>query len=346
MAGAAQPEKCRVLFQPDNIEIKVERGSNLLEAARAGGVQLYASCGGAGVCGTCKVKIESGNIDSPKTARISPEEFKQGIRQACQTHILSDLVVTIPTESRLEKAVQARERSKFSGVSATDWKFDPPLKKYYLELPPPSLKDNATDLSRLMRVLRQDCNFCDLPLDFEVIRALPGVLREEGWKVTVTALAEPAVPHSEAVPVQHIIAVEPGDTRNSRFVLAVDIGTTTVCGQVLDLNRGKIMADGLVFNKQISFGSDVISRIAYSQKPGGLQKLQDAVISSINELLETLLEQAKISRKDISHITIAGNTTMTQIVLGIDPRYIRLAPYIPAATYIPPVKANALGIKV
>ncbi len=346
MAEGAKAEKYTVLFRPDNIAVKVDRGSNLLEIARAGGVQLYASCGGAGVCGTCKVKIESGEVDSPRTARISAAEYQSGVRQACQTRVLSDLVVTVPPESRLEQAVQAREKGKFGGVSATNWKYDPPLKKYYLELPPPSLKDNATDLSRVMRVLQTDCQVCDLPLDFEIIRSLPGVLREGNWKITATTLVEPAVPHSQAVPLHRIVAIEPGDTRNSRFVLAVDIGTTTVCGQILDLNRGKIIADHLVFNKQISFGSDVISRIAYSQKPGGLAKLQEAVISSVNELLDNLLEHASIARKDISHITIAGNTTMTQILLGIDPKYIRLAPYIPAATYLPPVKAKTLGIRL
>jgi uncharacterized 2Fe-2S/4Fe-4S cluster protein (DUF4445 family) len=346
MAGASEAEKCNVLFQPDNIAVKVEKGSNLLEAARAGGVQLSASCGGAGVCGTCKIKIQSGEFESRKTAKLSDEEYRNGVRQACQTRVVSDLVVTVPPESRLEKAVQSRERGRSSGVSATDWKFDPPVKKYYLELPPPNLKDNATDLSRLMRVLQKDCNVCDLPLDFNVIRSLPGVLREDDWKVTVTTLVEPAVPHSQSVPLQRITCIEAGDTRGDRFVLAVDIGTTTVCGQILDLNRGKIVSDSLVFNKQISFGSDVISRIAYSQKPGGLRKLQEAVITSLNELLDFLLEHGKISRKDISHITIAGNTTMTQLLLGIDPKYVRLTPYIPAAAYIPPVKANSLGIKV
>jgi uncharacterized 2Fe-2S/4Fe-4S cluster protein (DUF4445 family) len=346
MAGATPPEKYRVLFQPDNLEISAEKGSNLLEAARAGEIPLYASCGGAGLCGTCKVKIESGQVDSPKTSKISNEEYRLRIRQACKTRILSDLVVVVPPQSRLEKAIQASERAKSSGVSASGWKFDPPLKKYYLELPAPTLKDHTADLSRLMRGLKQDCNFCDLPLDFEVIRALPGILRQGDWKVTVTTLVEPAVPHSPAIPSQRITAVEPADTRNTRFVLAVDIGTTTVCGQLLDLNRGKIVADHMVFNKQISFGADVISRIAYSQKPGGLQKLQEAVVSSVNELIDYLLEVGRISRKDIAHVTIAGNTTMTQLLLGIDPKYVRLAPYIPAAAYIPPAKANSFGIKV
>ena len=145
----------------------------------AAGVHINASCGGTGVCGTCKVKIESGTVESTRTEKISEEEYNQGVRQACQSRVLTDLTVTIPVESRLDKAIQARERKKSAGVSATGWKFNPPLTKYYLELPPPTLDDNASDLFRLMRGLKQGYNISDLPVDFEVIRKLPEVLREK-----------------------------------------------------------------------------------------------------------------------------------------------------------------------
>ncbi len=143
-----------------------------------------------------------------------------------------------------------------------------------------------------------------------------------------------------------IINIEAGDTRNKHYALAIDVGTTTVCAQLLDLNRGKILADTIVFNKQISYGADVITRIAYTQKPGGLTKLQEVVVASINEVIDNLLANSHIDRKDIGHITVAGNTTMQQILLGLDPKYIRLAPYTPTANFLPLVKANSLGIKV
>ncbi len=188
--------KCKIRFIPDNIEVAVDKGTNLLSAAMTAGVHINASCGGMGVCGTCKVKIESGTVESTRTEKISDEEYNQGIRQACQSRILTDLIVTIPVESRLDKAIQARERKKSAGVSATGWKFNPPLNKYYLELPPPTLDDNASDLFRLMRGLKQSYNLSDLPVDFEVIRKLPEVLRENNWKVTVTTLVESARPHT------------------------------------------------------------------------------------------------------------------------------------------------------
>jgi uncharacterized 2Fe-2S/4Fe-4S cluster protein (DUF4445 family) len=143
-----------------------------------------------------------------------------------------------------------------------------------------------------------------------------------------------------------IINVEAGDTRHNHISVAIDVGTTTVCGQLLDLNRGNIISEGIVFNKQISYGADVITRIAYSQKPGGLKKLQEMVVASINEVIDKLLFNQPIDRNNIGHITLAGNTVMQQILLGLDPKYIRLAPYTPIANIVPPVKASSIGINV
>lgn len=340
--------KCRVRFIPDNVEVVVDKGTNLLDAAVAGGVRLNASCGGFGVCGTCKVRIESGLVESIRSQVISEEEYARNIRQACQSTILSDLTVSILEDSRLDKAIQIREREKHSGVSPAGWKFDPPLKKYYLELPSPTLQDNISDLSRITRGLRQKYNLHDLDVDFDILKSLPWVLRENDWKVTVTTLREPIKPEMKNTPNPRIIRVEPGDTREKNYALAIDLGTTTICGQLLDLNRGTVIAQSISFNKQISYGVDVIARIAFIQKPGisGLKKLQAAAVSSINEVIDELINQSHIARKDISHITLAGNTTMTQILLGLDPKYIRLSPYVPVAKYIPPVKAYTLSIRV
>jgi len=143
-----------------------------------------------------------------------------------------------------------------------------------------------------------------------------------------------------------VINIEPGDTRGKYYSLAFDIGTTTVCGQLLDLNRGKAIAESIDYNGQMSHGEDVITRIAYCQKPGGLKKLQQAVVANINGIIGELVAQSQIDIRHIGHITVAGNTTMTQILLGLNPKYIRLTPYTPVASFFPPVKAKSLGIKV
>lgn len=346
MPEAKTDIKYKVLFLPDNVEIMADQDTNLLSAAMAAGVHINASCGGKGVCGTCKVKIEQGSLESRRTRYITEDEFDKGFRQACQSKVISDLTVTIPTESRLDKAIQARERKNIAGASVTGWKFNPPLKKYYLEIPPPTLDDNASDLFRLRRELKKKFKLADLLVEFEAIRKLPVVLRDGNWQVTVTILSTSSRPSVEDDSIPRLINIEAGNTLSSNYALAIDLGTTTVCAQLLDLNRGRIVANSIVFNKQISYGADVITRINYCQQPAGLAKLQELAVNSFNEVINNLLETSHIGIEEINLVTVAGNTTMTQILLGLEPKYIRLAPYIPVANFLPPVKACTLGIKV
>ncbi len=338
--------KRHVHFSPDNVGIEVEQGTNLLEAAIDAGVHIYASCGGAVTCGTCKVLIEKGQVETTRTKKVSEEEYKQGIRQACQSRVLTDLAVCVPVESRLEKAVLSREEKRVSEAVATGWRFKPPLSKFFVELPPPTLEDNVGDLSRLLRALKKQCYLTDMSVDFAVVKKLAQVLRDGDWKATVTTLVTAANPRTKGRHKPRMINIEPGDTRVKHYSLAFDIGTTTVCGQLVDLNRGKVIAESIDYNGQISYGADVITRIAYSQKPGGLKKLQQAVVATINGIIGELIAQSQINVKYIGHMMLAGNTTMTQILLGLDPKYIRLAPYTPVANFFPPVEANSLGIKV
>ena len=339
-------KKRRIHFSPDNIEILVDEGENLLQAAIAAGVHIYASCGGNGTCGTCKVLIEKGEVETTRTKKVSEEDSQQGIRQACQSRVITDLSVYVPVESRLEKAVISHERKGAPDVIASGWRFNPPMRKFFVELPTPSMEDNVSDLSRLLRGLKQRYQLSGMSVDFDVVRKLPTVLRDSDWKITATTLVTAAKTRARDKRRLMITDIEPGDARVQHYSLAFDIGTTTVCGQLLDLNRGKVMAEGIHYNGQISYGADVITRIAYSQKPGGLEKLQRAVVNTMNQIIDELLAQGKVSREHIGHMIVAGNTTMTEILLGLDPKHLRLAPYTPVANFLPPVKANSLGINV
>ncbi|MDD5038176.1 MAG: ASKHA domain-containing protein [Dehalococcoidales bacterium] len=344
--------KKKVHFAPDNVNITVEQGANLLETAVKAGVRLIAACGGAGVCGKCKVLIEEGEVESTRTDKLSDEEYARGFRQACKSRVITDLKVSVPVESRLETAIITRERKVMTSSTqqiealAAGWRFNPPLKKFFVELPPPTLTDNVSDLSRVLRGLKQQYKLRNITVDFDVVKKLPKMLRDSDWKVTVTTLVTAVESRSNNERRPRLINVERGDTTQRLYSLALDIGTTTVKGQLLDLNKGRAIAEKVEYNGQISYGADVISRIAYCQKPGGLSKLQKAVIITINGIIKQLLSQSRVAMKDIGNVAVAGNTTMLQILFGINPQYIRLSPYTPAATYIPPVKASSLGIKV
>jgi uncharacterized 2Fe-2S/4Fe-4S cluster protein (DUF4445 family) len=174
-----------------------------------------------------------------------------------------------------------------------------------------------------------------------VFRKISDVLRQDDFKVTTT-LVRPV----RDVGRTRIINIEPGDATDRSYAIAMDIGTTTIYGQVIDLISGKVLAEHGEFNAQISYGEDVISRIVYAEKPGGLEQLHEVVVSTINDVLEKIIKRSKVDPDGISTITLAGNTTMTQLMLKINPRFIRRSPYVPSATMYPPIKAANLGMEL
>ena len=174
-----------------------------------------------------------------------------------------------------------------------------------------------------------------------VIRKVSDILRKDGFRVTAT-LARPV--HSGRK--THIINIQPRDTTDRNYAIAVDIGTTTVYSQLIDLITGDVLASYGEYNGQISYGEDVISRIIFADKPGGLQKLHEVVITNINQLIKKMVKRAGIDPDEISTITLAGNTTMTQLMLKVNPKYIRLSPHVPASTLFAPIKAINLGLSL
>lgn len=342
MADISASNRFNVHFEPDNIDIVVDEGANLMEIAVAAGVHINASCGGAGVCGTCNILVKDGQLESTRTDKVSGKNYTKGIRQACQSRILSDLIVEIPIASRLEKAVLAKEShniaTQMPAVLVSGWCFDPPVKKLYVELSIPTIEDNISDLSRLLRGIKQQYKLDNISVDFKVVPGLAQLLRDSNWQVTVTILFERNR--------FNIINIEQGDRRTIHYALAFDIGTTAVRGQLLDLNRGTVITQYIDYNRQISYGDDVISRIAWSQKTDGLERLQRAVVATINDLIKKLADKASIETGDISSITIAANTVMVQLLLGLNPKYLRLSPYVPTISTTPLIKAKSLGINI
>jgi uncharacterized 2Fe-2S/4Fe-4S cluster protein (DUF4445 family) len=339
----------RVVFKPYDITVEVPEGENLLRAALQAGVHINASCGGEGVCGKCRILLESGKLDVVRSGLISDDDWDLGYRQACQSRVLSDVVVRIPPESLLDRRTLTRRRGgvglRPSPIDLAALKeeglYNPAFKKRFVRLTPPSLADNANDLSRLERGLAQQHAVDTLTLDFFLLRKLAPVMRQQDFQVTATLDFSRRRFRSP-----HMSNVEPGDTTGRHFAIAIDIGTTTVWVQLLDLVHGEILGHAADYNAQMSYGDDVITRIVFSQKELGLQKLQRSVASTINQVLHRLLKQHQLSVQEISHITLAANTTMTHLFYGIDPKFIRLAPYTPTAGSIPLMRARDLGLEV
>ena len=126
----------------------------------------------------------------------------------------------------------------------------------------------------------------------------------------------------------------------------LDIGTTTIVAYLVDLNSEEVIGSKASYNPQVDFGEDVISRIIFAQHEKGLEKLHHAVIDTINMLIETLIKEAKFTLDDITAVVCAGNTTMTHLLLKIDPTNIRKDPYIPAVNFMPVIRASEAGVKI
>jgi uncharacterized 2Fe-2S/4Fe-4S cluster protein (DUF4445 family) len=337
-----------VTFLPDNIQTSVDTGENLLTAIANAGIFLHASCGGEGVCRKCTVEIVSGNLHPATSAAATDGKEEGTIRLACTSSIVSDVIIRIPrTDQAGGKALRSRPKTTRS-ISAKamrelvgDWQVAPPVRKLFMRLPPPTIDDNIPDMQRLIRQFhllqpgKQDPDY-DHP---EFLVELSDILREADWQVTVILLEGKQQQDRE-----RIIAVEPGDTTGQLYGLAIDIGTTTMSGLLIDLSSGRVIAETSAFNRQIRHGEDVIARIIFAQRSGGLKILQADAVKTINEIIEDVCRAAVIAPSDISFIMAAGNTVMTHLLLGINPRYIRQAPYVPSLSIFPLTRAAPLGI--
>jgi uncharacterized 2Fe-2S/4Fe-4S cluster protein (DUF4445 family) len=338
----------KVKFLPYNTQIDVNDGDTLIRAAMEAGVHVNASCGGEGVCGKCRVLIEKGTVDGGISEKLSEEDQAEGYRLACQAVVKGDLVVRIPVESTIDTSVLKLQASPRRTAHVRTMNFEElkekglfvaPVEKIYLELPEPTAQDNLPDVTRLISYLKLKHDEHRLEVDLPVIRKITDALRQDDFKLTTT-LVRPV----RDVGKTRIINVQPGDTTQRSYAIAMDIGTTTIYGQVIDLISGEVLAEHGEFNGQISYGEDVISRIVYAEKSGGLAKINAVVIKTINKILGKIVRRSGVDPENISTITLAGNTTMTQLMLKVNPWSIRRAPYVPAATLYPPIKAADLGM--
>lgn len=331
---------CKLTILPDNKTIQVPKGSVLLKAIIDAGVEIDGACGGQGVCGRCRVIVEEGECNPEPTTHLTDKEACEGYCLACVTLMEGDMRINIPPGMQLGKEkilVGAKDGADYR-LTVGHWEISPRTKKLHLKLPPPNLDDSISDLERIRRELKlKGYTNREVHCGLEVLRKLGRVCRERDWEVTLTLIEQDSL--------LNIMDVEPGDVTRHRFGLAIDVGTTSVVVHLVDLIDGRVVEVASSYNSQISCGEDVISRIIYAQK-GGLDELHERVISTINELIEQLAEKSGIGPEQLEGVTAAGNTTMTHLLLGIDPANIRRSPYIPTASFFPLIRASELGMKV
>lgn len=323
------PDSIEVKFSPHGQRVGVLPGTTLIEAAAQAGLTLDTPCGGGGQCGKCRVRVVSGEV--PMTSAdlrvFSKEELMYGWRLGCQAVVTpgAPLEVEVPESSLFAGRHRILETSTTGDVED----LQPVVRKIYVELTPPTLEDGLSDRARLEEAIGK----CEV--DLELLRVLPGRLREWGFRGTAVCAD------------RHLIDLEAGDTTKTGYAVALDIGTTTLVGVLLDLASGDECAVASCMNPQVTFGDDVLSRIAHaSSGPDALEELRLIIIDEIDALVGALCQESSVERHHIYEVVFAGNTTMEHLLCGIDPRTLGQVPFVPVFSRGLTFEARELGITI
>ena len=303
-------------------QVRVPPGVTVFDSASWNGIAIDSTCGGHGTCHKCKIQIDVQTPISRHDRRtFSENELADGWRLACLATATQDLKVVVPPLTTRPKAATV-------GVGRQVI-LRPAVQKRYVELADPSLQDQRTDLVRLTDAIDD----LELTVDLAVLRRLPKVLREADFKVTAVVVDEA------------LIDVEPGDTTDRRYAIAFDLGTTTVVATLLDLTTGTPVAVASRLNKQQPFGGDVITRIsATMMDPEALGRLQLLAAETLDELAAQVCDEGGVAAEHVYEVAVAGNATMTALLLGIDPEPLGVAPFVMTTAYPPVVLAAEVGL--
>ncbi len=322
-------------FEPVGRRGKVPEGGNLLEAARALGVELESLCGGTGTCGRCCIQILSGEVSEPTASEmefLTPDDISQGYRLACCTFVNGDCKVRVPPES-----LSSPQRTQVEGEELPV-EPDPIIRTYLVSLAPPTLEDLEADAERLLDALERQHDFRGASIDIDVLRQISPQLREYldpgsgTWRVQAVVRG------------REIIGLLGPDL--PPLGLAVDLGTTKIALYLLDLNTGLTLAAQGLMNPQIAYGEDIIARISYIERNvSHATDLGDLVVANINKAAHKMCAQVDAEASQISDAVVVGNTVMHHIFLDLPLKQLARAPYIPAVTSALDLKARDLELE-
>jgi len=324
----------KVTINPFNKTVEIAENSSLYDAIHKSGIPIHADCGGEGKCGKCRVIVDKGDYRSEKNRLVTPEDSARNIVLACRTFPGSDITITIPDKTLLPYDYIEPLRSCPIAIKAET--IDPLVKRFSLRLEEPSLDDNISDLERVKRGLKKAGVSGAIGCSLATMRKLAPLLRENGWMCDIYLLSAD----------NSIVDAGRPSGGSRKLGIAIDIGTTTVATEFVDLESGRSIASHSLYNRQISCGADIIHRIVFSQKDDGLEKLRSLILATINETVKKITGESGRPREDIICAVLSGNTTMEHLLLAIDPKYIREEPYIPAATRFPILTAQAVGLDI
>jgi uncharacterized 2Fe-2S/4Fe-4S cluster protein (DUF4445 family) len=303
------------------IAVQANPGKTLLESLAQAGVMVEAPCGGKGICGKCRVLLIQGSLSDGGAAGKTPlsdRELESGYRLACSAIPDGDVTVRVPDE-------KAEHRILSDGY-VPDFQFEPSINKRLGEIWKPALDDFSSFEDLIMEATQgKEPTF----------QALRGFRPSVGLCTFVYDGAD-------------LIGVENGDTTGEIYGISLDIGTTTVVASLIDMSDGSELAVQSAINPQKQYGLDVLSRITYAQEHGreGLSELQRTILESFSDMTDKLCEERGIDRRCIYQVTVAANSTMLHLLLGVDPASIGTSPFSPVFTRTKEIWAADIGIEL
>ncbi len=277
----------------------------LLELLIENDVYIESPCGGKGSCGKCLVKINNEPV----------------FKLACQTQVDSDMTVEVVSTKPEEEKIL---------VDGTMMELEilPLITKELVNPEALTYKSEALDKA-VNRSYKSPLNF-----SYANYKELSEIFNENFEELTLTLENK-----------EDILNLEPGDTREKIYGIAIDIGTTTVAGYLWDLHKGEKICTSAMLNKQSPYGADVISRITYClESENGIEELQNKALETINFLIEDLCKKGDVDKDNIYHLNLVGNTTMSHLFWGFNPTTLGRSPYLPVTQK--PVRAKAKEISI
>ena len=313
---------------PDRIKVRAKAGEILAEVLARAGIPLSLYCHERGICGKCAVRILSGALPFPaaqEAALIEGRGLGPDHRLACLYEVRGDVVVETLPGSRLERIAVIE-----SGALSTAF-IDPAVKKLSLVLEKPSLYSPTA-----------------------IADAFRTSLRSPGLVLPLAALSKlggsPALAPSRRVTAvlyddTEVLDVEPDESGREIFGLAVDLGTSTVATELVDLRTGKVVDRAAAVNAQNSYGADVVSRITFAfENPDNLRRLKHAAVQLLNDMVGTMSRRSGVARHRIYDAVVAGNTAMNHILCGVAVDSLALAPFHAVFSALPAVPASEVGL--
>ena len=248
------------------------------------------------------------------------------MRLACQAKAAGNVKLQIPVTS-----LTSEQRLQLEGTGFKDLGFqDPVLNIYDLAVPEPGIDDLRSDSKRLTDALRQ-VHGADVSVPPDLLYSLSDDLRKFHWEICA------------AVRENSLAALLPRGA--SVYGLAIDIGTTKIAAYLLDMRQRTCVGKDGIMNPQISYGEDVVSRIAFSQTDlKSREELHRVLIDALNGLIENLCRKTGCSPAQIADAVVVCNTAIHHFFVDLPTRQLGLYPFVPAVSDALCLPASYIGL--